>query len=388
MKSARKLIQERNHDHETASQRAAAWNTFGMIELALGHYTDARSCFEMANQAAEIYGQIVSLSMIDDNVALLHACTGDFAAAQEILARLADGSHDIGPTVVCSVQMHTGTVLRRSGAIRDSLEPSAIAAHSIPEDRDPYLYLNAKANLAFAEGLAGRNQEDSLHSISSRARAAGVPFVELKATLFAAILLALTDHHREATTMLRHCVPQQLELGHVNLLAQELGPRPQVTALILRDSSRHLIGAELLDAVSRHWDFAKSARELRERTPREVARLVTRTLEKKMGGAPCPSTSRAASCSPSDSARLSILDDLTPKELAVLRLMAASRSNTEIAEELVVAVSTVKTHVNHILRKLNQSTRIGAVLEYQRLMRLSNESSQKEAAPLHLHPRR
>ena len=47
--------------------------------------------------------------------------------------------------------------------------------------------------------------------------------------------------------------------------------------------------------------------------------------------------------------------------------MALDRSNEEIAAELFIAVSTVKTHVNHILRKLGQTTRIGAVLVYQRL---------------------
>ena len=47
--------------------------------------------------------------------------------------------------------------------------------------------------------------------------------------------------------------------------------------------------------------------------------------------------------------------------------MARDRSNDQIAAELFIAVSTVKTHVNHILRKLGQTTRIGAVLEYQRL---------------------
>ncbi len=49
--------------------------------------------------------------------------------------------------------------------------------------------------------------------------------------------------------------------------------------------------------------------------------------------------------------------------------MAQNRSNTEIAGELYVAVSTVKTHVNHILSKLQKANRIGAVLEYQRLTR-------------------
>lgn len=61
------------------------------------------------------------------------------------------------------------------------------------------------------------------------------------------------------------------------------------------------------------------------------------------------------------------MTQLTKRELQVLSLMAQNRTNDEIAAELFVAVSTVKTHVNHILRKLGQSTRVGAILEYQRV---------------------
>jgi ATP/maltotriose-dependent transcriptional regulator MalT len=58
---------------------------------------------------------------------------------------------------------------------------------------------------------------------------------------------------------------------------------------------------------------------------------------------------------------------LTERELEVLRLIAAGLSNREIAEELVVAVSTVKTHINHIYRKLDVESRIQAVTKAQTL---------------------
>lgn len=47
----------------------------------------------------------------------------------------------------------------------------------------------------------------------------------------------------------------------------------------------------------------------------------------------------------------SIPDNLTPREVGVLQLIAAGRSNSEIANELYVSDATVKTHVNHILAK-------------------------------------
>ena len=62
-----------------------------------------------------------------------------------------------------------------------------------------------------------------------------------------------------------------------------------------------------------------------------------------------------------------LVEPLTDRELEVLRLIAAGRSNQRIAHDLVVALDTVKKHVTHVLGKLGAANRTEAAARARQL---------------------
>ncbi|MCB9109302.1 MAG: response regulator transcription factor [Anaerolineales bacterium] len=70
---------------------------------------------------------------------------------------------------------------------------------------------------------------------------------------------------------------------------------------------------------------------------------------------------------PPTASHASLIEPLSPRELELLRLVADGRSNGEIAQELVVAIGTVKKHLNNIFGKLDVRNRTQAVARAREL---------------------
>ena len=91
------------------------------------------------------------------------------------------------------------------------------------------------------------------------------------------------------------------------------------------------------------------------------------TLLAAFDGRGLGSTAQPSVLAPTNSGSSAVAEPLTERERDVLRLLAAGRSNPEIARTLYVEVNTVKTHVKSLYGKLGVHSRVQAVQHAQEL---------------------
>jgi LuxR family maltose regulon positive regulatory protein len=62
-----------------------------------------------------------------------------------------------------------------------------------------------------------------------------------------------------------------------------------------------------------------------------------------------------------------LVEPLSERELEVLRMVAAGKSNREIARDLTLALGTVKSHLHNIMQKLDAESRTEAIMRARNL---------------------
>jgi LuxR family maltose regulon positive regulatory protein len=177
-------------------------------------------------------------------------------------------------------------------------------------------------------------------------------------------LFILQGQADEALDLLEAVLKQCRELGRVDLTIEI-----QILKALAFQISGH--ASQAVEALSQALSLAEPGGYVRifldEGQP--VIRLIRQIASR--GIAPAYTAKLLAASGGSESIELKtayessqaqfLLEPLSARELDVLRLLAAGMSNREIADELVVAVSTVHSHCKSIYSKLDVHSRSGAV---------------------------
>lgn len=359
-------------------------NSQGVIQTGLGEYHGALDLFSAARNIAQRFGQAVTVSMIEDNVGVALSALGYVDDGLSTIRRAAALTQalDGNPTLIGHAVGDEATVLRRCGRYGEALALYQQTESLVSIQRDPYLALSLTANFLFTRALAGEGDGEGLPEVAVAARTAGLLYVSHAAELYAGIL-ATQIRPTDGQLILGNCIPQQLRLGHIDLLAQELCPRPAVAVLALEAAATPSERSALLAALAHHWRYATFFKHLIGEAPAllpdafaaavehsqdevvdDVLELAAETKGGPLEGA--VERVRLQRGEPSRGPKLR-LPELTNREQEVLGLMARGLRNPDIATQLFLSIATVKTHVNHIFYKLGVDSRVKAILRYKEL---------------------
>jgi LuxR family maltose regulon positive regulatory protein len=272
-------------------------------------------------------------------VARIRHALGDAAGAREAMGEA--GQAGLSPQVVPlfnPVPSQRARLLLAQGDVRAAAQWATAAGLSPDDEPD---YPQEPAYLVLARVLLARNDPGPaltllrrlLDAAASQGRTASI--IEIQA--LRALALAARGDHAGALGALTEALTLARRHGYVRVLADEGAPMRALLAQLpgARPGQQHAAGR--ID-------------------PGYLAALV-----RACGPADAVPRTPAVAAPPG------LAEPLTDRELEVLRLLAAGRSNQRIAHDLVVALDTVKKHVTHVLGKLGAANRTEAAARARQL---------------------
>src|SRR6185437_4497036 len=265
-------------------------------------------------------------------VARIRHAHGDAAGAREAMAEA--GRVELSPQVVALLNPVPS---QRARLLAQGDVPAAAqwtAAAGLSPDDEPD-YPQEPAYLVLARVLLAQNDPGPALTLLQRLLDAAASQGRVGSTIeiqaLRALALAVGGDHASALGGLTEALTLASAHGYVRVLADEGAP---MRALLTQLSA---------------------ARPGQQHAARRIDPGYLAALLRACGQAGAAPPGRAAATPPG------LAEPLTGRELEVLRLIAAGKSNQRIAHDLVVALDTVKKHVTHILGKLGAANRTEAV---------------------------
>jgi LuxR family transcriptional regulator, maltose regulon positive regulatory protein len=270
-------------------------------------------------------------------LAMIRQATGDPAGALEAITE-AEQASPAPPGMLNPVPAQRARLLLAQSDLADAARfPQE---NGLGPDDEPD-YAREPGHLVLARILLAQHRPgqalallDRLHATAKAQDRTG-SLIEIGA--LRALALAATGDEAGAVTTLAGTLLVAGPQGHIRVFADE---GPPMAALLGR-----LVAAQRAGQAAADVPLGYLAR-----------------LQRAFGAAhPAPEPSRGAVSPPG------IVDPLTSRELEVLEMLAAGRSNQAIAGELVVTLDTVKKHVGHVMGKLGAANRTEAVARAREL---------------------
>jgi DNA-binding CsgD family transcriptional regulator len=398
VETARQMLRDADRAAAAAGNRPLelqARHALGVFEFDLGNLAAACTALDQATELAERSGLAWSGYGIDSRVlrCIAHYSAGSWDEAER-MARAVDERRPAVSAAALYVEVGRG---RAAAGER--------LARLVPyRDADPYVaYLagGCEADLVRWQGDPGRSSELARATLSTQEEA-GVPWV-LSAIWPAALALAAEGDLAERARAAGDLAAQKEHLA----VGEDLLERARAALQRARDRGRQ-VGPEALAWLARaeaewtrvegrndpdSWSAAADAfgygylyEEARcrwrlaeawllegDRDQAAVQARAAHEIAERLGAAPLLAALEALG----RRARLDLgvqpppqpdeAAGLTPRELEVLRLVAAGRSNGQIAEALFISRKTASVHVSNILAKLGVHTRTEAAAAAHRL---------------------
>jgi LuxR family maltose regulon positive regulatory protein len=368
--------------HGAVSLRLGLINLEAVTEYNLGRYAVSGRLASEGLETARRTGYRFLIPVFEDMLGQQAVATGDFAKGRRHIVDAVTALGQSGDALLLTLaRNHEGTAERRYGDLRSASTLYERELDSLDAETGPYAELTCLSNRDFARGLLGVGSaivELEDHAVKSRR--VQLLFIALKCEFFIAVLEHRSGNTNGAISRLRTCIPQQLELGHINFLSQELLFSPELALDLIRCEDRADVLAGLLDTIALHWDSAGLlARMLplggdvalgalraaaRHRSAEETTLLAARARRHRSPAVRSLAAQVATQAIDPGAPTRSPFPELTDRELQVLTLMAAGHKNIEIAGHLYLSPATVKTHVNRIFSKLGVDDRVQAILRY------------------------
>jgi LuxR family maltose regulon positive regulatory protein len=316
------------------SQSAHAGVAHVGLAQVLYERNELTAALDHATQGVTLCRQLAFTPPLATGLAILarirHA-HGDAAGALEAMGEA--GHAGLSPHVITllnPVPAQRARLLLAQGDVRAAAQWAAAAGLSPDDEAD---YPREPAYLVLARVLLAQNDpgpactllQRLLEAAASQGRAGSI--IEIQAVR--ALALAACGDHASALGALAEALALARRHGYVRVLADEGAPM-----------------LALLDELS-------GTQPGQQHAARRIDPGYRAALLRAWGQA--------------DAAPPGLAEPLTDRELEVLRLLAAGKSNQRIARDLVVALDTVKKHVTHVLGKLGAANRTEAAARARQL---------------------